>query len=309
MSAEPMERLARRHRARPTGAILEALHAEGWSVFTDVRWPGSRRGSVDHVVVGPPGVFVIDVKDWAGRIEVRDNSFWCRGRRQHRVVGQASEAAHAVAGLVSGPAASTVRSAICFERDEALVGWCYEVMICSTANVREMLTRRPPMLSAEEVTLASIELDLGFRAAADPPPRTPRLQMPGQRRPRRLREPKVRRSEPRISRSFRRGVLKVSVLGLVGILAISQVPKVIEYGGHLKDRAVDAVRPETVLPQIGFDSCSALRRVYPDGVGTVAAVRKVKGPWGVPAIQPEVYRASQPLDKDGDGLVCERADR
>lgn len=307
MSAEPMERLARRQRARATGAILDGLRADGWTVFSAVRWPGSRRGNVDHVVVGPPGVFVIDVKDWSGRIEVRENTLWCRGRRQHRVLGQAKVGALAIAGLVSGSAASTVRSALVFERDEPLVGWCYDVMICSTPNLREVLTRRPPMLSADEVTLASIELDLGFRAAAGPPPRTPRLQMPGTSR--QPREPRMRRTEPGISRMFRRSVLKLSVMALVGILAFSQVPKLIEYGEHLKDRAVDAVRPETVLPDLGFDSCAALRRVYPDGVGTVAAVRKVKGPWGVPAIQPEVYRASEVLDKDRDGLVCERADR
>lgn len=310
MSAEPMERLVRRHRTRATGAILDSLRADGWSVFSSVRWPGSRRGDVSHVVVGPPGVFVIDVKDWAGRIEVRENSFWCRGRRQHRVIGQASEAALAVAGLVSGPAATTVRSALCFEREEPLVGWCHDVMICSTANLREMLTRRPPMLSSDEVTLASIELDLGFRAAAGPPPRTPRLQMPRQKRlPRELREPRVRRPEPRISRSFRRGVLKLTVLALIGLLGVSQLPKLVDYGENLKDRAVEAVQPESMLPAIGFDSCQALREVYPDGVGTVAAVRRVKGPWGVPAIQPEVYRASAVLDKDRDGLVCERSDR
>ena len=306
MSAEPMERLARRHRARATGAILDGLRADGWTVFSAVRWPGSRRGNVDHVVVGPPGIFVIDVKDWSGRIGVRENTLWCRGRRQHRVLGQAKFGALAIAGLVSGSAASTVRSALVFERDEPLVGWCYDVMICSTPNLREVLTRRPPMLSADEVTLASIELDLGIRAAAGPPPRTPRLQMPGTRQPR---QPRARRTGPWISRTLRRGVVKLSVVALVAILAISQVPKVIDYGEHLKDRAVDAVRPGSVLPDLGFDSCSALRRVYPDGVGTVGAVRKVKGPWGVPAIQPEVYRASEVLDKDHDGLVCERADR
>ena len=191
MAGEPAGRLARRHRERTTGSILEGMHSDGWAVFHDVRVPGRHRLHVDQVVVGPPGLFAIYAKTWSGLSEVRDNRFWCRGRRQDRVVGTASEAALAVAGLVSGPATNTVRSALCFERADPVVGWCFDVMLCSTSNVRELLIRRPQVLTPDEVRLASIDLDLGFRAGAQRPAREPKLQPTRQRR--------VRRQEPRIS--------------------------------------------------------------------------------------------------------------
>jgi hypothetical protein len=36
----------------------------GWRVLPDRRWPGTRRANIDVIVVGPGGVFVIDVKTW-----------------------------------------------------------------------------------------------------------------------------------------------------------------------------------------------------------------------------------------------------
>lgn len=55
-----------------TAQALDALPKDQWTVFHDVRWPGRKLANVDHVVVGPGGVFVIDSKNWSGRVEVRD---------------------------------------------------------------------------------------------------------------------------------------------------------------------------------------------------------------------------------------------
>lgn len=49
-----------------TGAALEALPAE-WSVLHSRALPGTR-ADVDHLVIGGPGVFVIDSKNWAGAL-------------------------------------------------------------------------------------------------------------------------------------------------------------------------------------------------------------------------------------------------
>ena len=44
-----------------TAAVLDALPSETWTVFYDVRWPGRKYANVDHVAVGPSGIFVIDI--------------------------------------------------------------------------------------------------------------------------------------------------------------------------------------------------------------------------------------------------------
>src|SRR4029450_5665207 len=69
--------IARRRGAageRRTARLLEPLERHGWVVLHDLSVPGSR-ANLDHLVIGPGGVFVIDSKqyvgvlqlDWAGR--------------------------------------------------------------------------------------------------------------------------------------------------------------------------------------------------------------------------------------------------
>lgn len=53
-----------------TAAALDDLAGRGWTTFHDVRWPGRPRANIDHIVVGPTGVFVIDTKNWSGDIRV-----------------------------------------------------------------------------------------------------------------------------------------------------------------------------------------------------------------------------------------------
>ena len=56
---------------RATAEALEALPRDRWRVLHDVPWPGRPRDVVEHVVVGPAGVFVIDTKTWSGTVTVR----------------------------------------------------------------------------------------------------------------------------------------------------------------------------------------------------------------------------------------------
>jgi Nuclease-related domain len=61
-----------RHVAR----LLEPLVQQGWGVNHDLRVPGSK-ANIDHVVVGPPGIFAIDTKNYRGRLRLsRDGLLW-----------------------------------------------------------------------------------------------------------------------------------------------------------------------------------------------------------------------------------------
>ena len=69
-----------------TALALRALEDRGWRVLHDRRWPGSTRANVDHLVIGPPGVAVIDTKHWAGPVELRgDRLFACEDDRTESV--------------------------------------------------------------------------------------------------------------------------------------------------------------------------------------------------------------------------------
>jgi hypothetical protein len=51
---------------RRTARLLERLTRDGYVVFHDLAVPGSD-ANVDHLVIGPTSVFVIDLKQWTGQ--------------------------------------------------------------------------------------------------------------------------------------------------------------------------------------------------------------------------------------------------
>ena len=57
------------------GAALAGV--AGIQVLHDRRVPGTR-GNIDHIVVAPAGVFVVDAKDWEGVINVRNVGGWLK---------------------------------------------------------------------------------------------------------------------------------------------------------------------------------------------------------------------------------------
>ena len=146
-------------------AALAQLPAGTWTVFHDVRWPGRRYANVDHIVVGPPGVFVIDAKNWSGQVAVNDDVLRQNGRSRETAVAAAAEAGLAVAGLVPLVKPHFVHPVLCFVRDEEVSGWARDVMVCSTSNVVTMLTSRSAVLAEHEVNQLRLDLDLGLRDA------------------------------------------------------------------------------------------------------------------------------------------------
>jgi hypothetical protein len=64
---------------RRTARRLAALERHGWAVLHDLALPGSR-ANIDHLAIGPGGVFVVDSKQYRGRLQLdRSGRLW-RGR-------------------------------------------------------------------------------------------------------------------------------------------------------------------------------------------------------------------------------------
>ncbi|WP_165865807.1 nuclease-related domain-containing protein [Vallicoccus soli] len=53
---------------RRTERVLRPLERTGWHVVHDLKHPGA--GNVDHLVLGPGGLFVLDSKVWGGVVSV-----------------------------------------------------------------------------------------------------------------------------------------------------------------------------------------------------------------------------------------------
>ena len=60
---------------RRTAEVLNPRSGDGWYVLHDLAVPGSR-ANIDHVVVTPAGVFVVDSKDWSGRVSAGKDTLW-----------------------------------------------------------------------------------------------------------------------------------------------------------------------------------------------------------------------------------------
>jgi len=64
---------------RRTARLLDPLARHGWAVLHDLAIPGSQ-ANLDHLVIGPGGVFVIDSKQYRGRLQLDPTGRLWHGR-------------------------------------------------------------------------------------------------------------------------------------------------------------------------------------------------------------------------------------
>jgi Nuclease-related domain len=64
---------------RRTARLLAGLERQGWAIQHDLAVPGSR-ANLDHLVIGPGGVFVVDSKQYRGRFKVDPTGRLWHGR-------------------------------------------------------------------------------------------------------------------------------------------------------------------------------------------------------------------------------------
>jgi hypothetical protein len=64
---------------RRTARVLAVLERHGWVVLHDLAVPGSQ-ANIDHLAIGPGGVFVIDSKQYRGRLQLDPSGRLWHGR-------------------------------------------------------------------------------------------------------------------------------------------------------------------------------------------------------------------------------------
>lgn len=207
-----------------TARALSALPATEWTVFHDIRWPGRKLANIDHVVVGPPGVFVIDTKNWSGSVTVSGDVLRHNGYRREASVAGAAEAAIAITRLVPDIPPSAVFSVMCFVGEHSLSGFARDVAICATENVVQLLLTRAPVLSGEQLLWTTSRLDVLLAAAGKriPVPLDEQAPLPAQRARPAAPLPAATPTTTRRARSRHRVRRRGGLAGfLVGVLLIS----------------------------------------------------------------------------------------
>jgi hypothetical protein len=125
---------------------------EGWFVFHDVAL-GERGATVDHLVIGPGGVFTITTKDLSGAIRVNARSIAHDGRRTSflaKASAEAFRAASLLTAAIDRPVA--VRGLLAILADEWIVKRLPDdVYVGGPASVKHWMLQQPPVLRPSDV--------------------------------------------------------------------------------------------------------------------------------------------------------------
>ena len=125
---------------------------EGWHVINEVP-VGDAGSKVDHVVIGPSGVFTINTKNLTGKVWVGPKSILYNRRSTDflpRATAEASRASRLLAAAVGRPV--EVRGVLAILCDD----WTMkqrpaEVYVDATRGVKDWMLRQPAVLRAQEV--------------------------------------------------------------------------------------------------------------------------------------------------------------
>jgi hypothetical protein len=292
------------------GAQLDLLRPHGFDVFHDVHWPGRQRANIDHVAVGPPGILVVDAKNWSGFVTVRDGVLLQKGRTRDGQIAGAQKAAQDVGALLPLPWALHVIPVIALAGgDSSNVDQCQGVTVVGHDQLIAWATGLPPQLTAGDVAGIASQLRSAMPPASVPRPRRTRNSI----RPRTPREPSARQRKR--AAKHKADLKHVALRTLVCILLLLSAPALYKWWESHGDGVVRAVIPTpsvaavTSTPAVSppvFTSCKGLRVAYPGGVKRASATNTGKKARGHVVVGDAVYRANKSLDHDKDGIACER---
>ena len=290
------------------GAQLEQLRVHGFDVLHDVRWPGRRRANIDHVAVGPPGVLVVDAKNWSGSVTVRDGIVRQNGYQRTREVDGVRQAGRDVAEQLQLPWALHVIPVIALAgSDRAGVEMSQDVTLVGHDELVSWATALPQQLTPGDVLGIAAHL----RGALPPASVSPPVRTSRHASPRQPREPSARERKRAAQRQAarRENLLKLIVLAAL----VFGGPSLFAWWATHGTEVVKAVVPVPTFsptqsePRVvaTFDTCRALRSAYPHGVRRTTATNIGPRIRGTAAVDTTVYRANVRLDVDGDGIACE----
>jgi hypothetical protein len=146
---------------------LAALERDEWVVLHDLAIPGSR-ANLDHLVIGPGGVFVVGSKQYRGRLQLDPSGQLWHGRYPLTPTLRAvSFEADQAAQVLPDPGMAVVPVVAVHG---AQVPWgkvvTNGVPIVSARRLPSMLRRLPAVLGPERVATLADQARVRFHAAA-----------------------------------------------------------------------------------------------------------------------------------------------
>jgi hypothetical protein len=155
---------------RKTAGYLDGLIEAGFVVLHDQRVPGYG-GNLDHVAIGPTGVWAIETKNLKGKVEISGDSLRIGGYRQDKIVDQVYREAAAVQVALGRELASlgvVVTPVICIHRAELpfFNKTVRGVRLASGRQLARLLRDGDARISAEQVLDLAVDAERLLRPAA-----------------------------------------------------------------------------------------------------------------------------------------------
>jgi hypothetical protein len=149
---------------RRTARLLGRLERHGWVVLHDLAVPGSR-ANIDHLVIGPGGAFVIDSKQYRGRLQLAtDGALW-HGRYPFapalRAVSFEADQAAQVLAINVVPVMAVHGAPVPWGR-LTVDG----VAVVSARHLPDLLRAQPPVLAPERIVWLAGQARSRFHPAA-----------------------------------------------------------------------------------------------------------------------------------------------
>jgi predicted secreted protein len=155
---------------RLVGRALDGLPTR-WIVFHSLPCVGAS-GDIDHIVVGPAGLFALTTRSITGdRVVVAEDELLSRGERIP--FGRSAAAATRRTARLAGaalPAELGVRSVLVVAGARAvrLRIRARSIEVCDARSVRAWLESLPPVLDDDDVRRIGVRIAAAFEADADP---------------------------------------------------------------------------------------------------------------------------------------------
>jgi Nuclease-related domain len=152
---------------RRTAQLLGRLERHGWTILHDLAIPGSR-ANIDHLLIGPGGVVVVDSKQYRGRLQLDPYGNLWHGRYPLASVLRAVRFEADQADQILGVAEVQVAAIVAVHGTSVPWGQVTAsgVTVVPAAQVPRLLGAEPAILTAERVAWLADRARLRFRPAA-----------------------------------------------------------------------------------------------------------------------------------------------
>jgi nuclease-like protein len=152
---------------RRTARLLGPLERHGWVILHDLAVPGSR-ANLDHLAIGPGGVFVIDSKQYRGRLQLDPSGqLWHGHYPLAPTLGTVSFEADQAAQVLPDPGVAVI-PIVAVHRSQ--VPWGKVVLqgvpVLPARRLPSMLRALPAVLGPERVAWLAAQARVRFHAAA-----------------------------------------------------------------------------------------------------------------------------------------------